>query len=84
MRDIEKQVRRGSKLTRQLLGYARKGKYDVKPLDLNESIRESAEAIRRTRKDVRLQLDLAGGLHPVEADSYQMEQVFMNLLIDPS
>ncbi len=82
--DIEKQVRRGSKLTRQLLGYARKGKYDVKPLDLNESIRESAEAIRRTRKDVRLQLDLAGGLHPVEADSYQMEQVFMNLLINAS
>jgi len=35
LKNIEKQVESGSKLTSQLLGYARKGSYEVKPISLN-------------------------------------------------
>lgn len=80
--NIEKQVTRGSSLTKQLLGYARKGKYDVKVLLLNDLIRENAETLRQTRKDIRIHYHLADDLHNVEADVYQMEQVLMNLFIN--
>ncbi len=80
--NIEKQVDRGARLTRQLLGYARKGKYDVKILNLNDILREGAETLRQTRKDIRVHYHLAENLHNVEADTYQMEQVFMNLFIN--
>lgn len=79
---IEKQVQRGSRLTRQLLGYARKGKYDVKTLPLNNIIRENAGTLHQTRKDIRLHYHLADDLHAVEADVYQIEQVLMNLFIN--
>jgi PAS domain S-box-containing protein len=80
--NIEKQVHRGSRLTKQLLGYARKGKYDVKPLNLNDLIAASAETLGQTRKDIRIHYRLADDLKAVEADAYQMEQVFMNLFIN--
>ena len=80
--NIEKQVNRGSRLTRQLLGYARKGKYDVKPLQLNDVITESAETLRQTRKDIRIHYHLAGDLLTMEADVYQMEQVILNLFLN--
>ncbi len=80
--NIEKQVHRGSQLTKQLLGYARKGKYDVRPLNLNDLIAASAETLGQTRKDIRIHYHLADQLKAVEADAYQMEQVFMNLFIN--
>lgn len=82
--NIDKQVERGARLTKQLLGYARKGKYDVKVLNLNDIIREEAETLRQTRKDIRVHYHLADDLRNVEADTYQMEQVFMNLFINAS
>ena len=80
--NIEKQAHRGSQLTKQLLGYARKGKYFIKPIHLNDIVMESAETLCRTRKDIRMHYQLAADIHPVEADRYQMEQVFMNLFIN--
>ncbi len=82
--NIEKQVNRGARLTRQLLGYARKGKYDVRPMQLNDVITDSAETLRRTRKDIRIHYALAKDLRTIEGDAYQMEQVLMNLFINAS
>jgi len=82
--NIEKQVNRGSRLTKQLLGYARKGKYDIRPLSINDVIAECLETLRQTRKDIRIHNQLSDRLSVVEADIYQMEQVFMNLFINAS
>ncbi|MBN1847395.1 MAG: PAS domain S-box protein [Deltaproteobacteria bacterium] len=82
--NIEKQVERGASLTRQLLGYARKGKYEVKPLNLNDILSESAETFQRTRKDITIHHDLSMDLFAIEADPAQMEQVLMNLFINAS
>jgi CheY-like chemotaxis protein len=82
--NIEKQIKRGTGLTGQLLGYARKGKYQVRPLNLNDIIKEATEPLKRTRKDITIYYDLAPDLSPVEADQNQIEQVLMNLYINAS
>jgi two-component system cell cycle sensor histidine kinase/response regulator CckA len=82
LENIQKQVQSGSKLTNQLLGYARKGRYEVRPLDLNQVIRDTSEAFGRTRRELRIQTDLAKELYPVVADQVQIEQVLLNLFIN--
>ena len=84
LKNVEKLVESGSKLTSQLLGYARKGRYEVKPIDLNGVIRETAETFKRVRKDITFQFQFAEALSPVEADTGQMEQIFMNLFVNAS
>jgi len=82
LRSIEKKAQNGSRLTAQLLGYARKGRYEVKPILLNQLVEEISETFGRTRKNIVIHLDLYRELHPLEADSGQMEQVLMNLLVN--
>ncbi len=82
LKAIEKKVQNGSKLTSQLLGYARKGRYEVKPILLNQLVKETSETFGRTRKNIVIHLDLSPDLHSLEADSSQMEQVLMNLLVN--
>ncbi|MBI9075773.1 MAG: response regulator [Desulfatibacillum sp.] len=84
LKSIEKQVSSGSKLTGQLLGFARKGRLEWKPVQLNRVVRESCETFARTRKDVSVELNLAADLFPVRADQAQMEQVLWNLFINAS
>ena len=79
---IERAVKSGVKLTRQLLGYARKGQYEIKPLNLNRLVREAAETIGRTRKDITIRDDLSSDLHTIMADQSQMEQVLLNLFVN--
>lgn len=82
IKNIEDQVQKGAGLTSQLLGYARKGKYQIQPLDLNPIVRDSAEAIGRTRKDIRLHFTMDTDLAAVEADGGQIEQMLMNIYIN--
>ncbi|MCX5833583.1 MAG: response regulator [Deltaproteobacteria bacterium] len=82
LKGMEKQVQSGSRLTGQLLGYARKGRYEVRPLDLNQMLQEAAETFSRTRKDIVIHYDLDPELHPIEADAGQIEQVLMNLFVN--
>ncbi|MCI0705828.1 MAG: MASE1 domain-containing protein [Planctomycetia bacterium] len=70
-------------LTRQLLAYSGKGRFMLRPLNLNDLIRQTTELLRLTLpKKVQLTLELADSLPPVTADDGQMRQVLMNLLIN--
>ena len=82
LKTIEKQVQNGAKLTSHLLGYARKGKYDVKPIDLNQLLEETSDAFGTTKKKVTIHRELAEDLFVVEADSGQIEQVLLNLFVN--
>jgi PAS domain S-box-containing protein len=82
LKAIERQVQSGSKLTTQLLGYARKGRYEVKPIDLNQLVEETPEAFGRTRKNITIHRELAEDLLSCEADQGQIEQVLMNLMVN--
>ena len=82
LKSIEKQVQSGAKLTSHLLGYARKGKYEVKPIDLNDLVRETSESFGRTRKDISIHRQLREELFAIVADSGQIEQVLWNLFVN--
>ena len=84
LKNIERQVEMGSKLTSQLLGYARKGRYEVKPTNLNKLIEEISETFGRTRKEIVINKDLADNLSPIEVDEGQIEQVLLNLFVNAS
>ena len=79
---IEKLIQGGSKLTKQILGYAREGKYEVRAIDLNQIVEETAETFGRAKKDITVHRDLAGDLLPVEADQGQIEQVLLSLYVN--
>ncbi|HMK48928.1 MAG TPA: response regulator, partial [Thermodesulfovibrionales bacterium] len=79
---IEQQVESGSELTRQLLGFARGGKYEVKSVDINSLVTKSSDIFGRTKKDITIHRKLQEDLYPVEADRGQIEQVLMNLYVN--
>jgi PAS domain S-box-containing protein len=80
--NIEKQVRTAAQLTEQLLGYARKGKYHVQPIDLNQLVAETSSTFGRARKEISIHHESTIDLHPIEADRGQMEQVLLNLYVN--
>ena len=81
-KNIEKYVESGTQLSRQLLGFARRGKYNVKASDLNDIIEKTASMFARTRKEIRVHRQLAADIWTVEVDRGQIEQVLLNLYIN--
>jgi two-component system cell cycle sensor histidine kinase/response regulator CckA len=79
---IEKQIKSAAELTNQLLGYARKGKYQVRTLNLNPVVEETLEGLSRTRKEITIQLELSENVFAVLADRGQIEQVLLNLFVN--
>ena len=82
LKNIESCVASGAELTRQLLGFARGGKYEVKPLDFNKVVANTARMFGRTRKEVRMVEKIEDGLWTVMADQNQIEQVLLNIYIN--
>lgn len=81
---IQDQVKSGAALTGQLLGFARGGRYDVKPADINNIIEKTSSMFARTRKDIIIHEKFIKPIWTVDADQTQMEQVFMNLYTNAS
>ena len=84
LKSIEKQIQSGAILTNKLLGYARKGRYEVKPTNLNRVVEETSRTFGRTRKQITIHKNLAEDLFAIEADKVQIEQVLLNLFINAS
>jgi two-component system cell cycle sensor histidine kinase/response regulator CckA len=82
IRAIEEHVSSATNLTKQLLGFARGGKYEVKPVDLNEIINNSAFMFGRTRKQIAMHKKMAHQPIIVEVDKTQIEQVLLNLFVN--
>ena len=82
LKRIEEQVQSGADLTKQLLGFARGGRYEVKPADMNDIIKKTSSMFGRTKKEISIHRKYEKDLWPVEVDRGQMEQVFMNLYVN--
>lgn len=82
LKTIESQVKSGSNLTRQLLGFARGGKYEIRSVNVNNLLARTSEMFGRTRKEIRINASYEENLWPVEVDSGQIEQVFLNMLVN--
>jgi CheY-like chemotaxis protein len=65
-----------------LLGYARGGKYFVKPTNLNEIVRTSSAMFGRTKKETQVICEYQKGIWIVEVDRNQIEQVMVNLYLN--
>jgi CheY-like chemotaxis protein len=79
LKAVERLVRIGSRLTNQLLGYAREGRYEVRPINLNRLVMETVIPFGETRKDVVIHLDLTEDLAGIEGDRSQIQQTLFNL-----
>ena len=82
IKNIETYVQNGTELTKQLLGFARRGKYLIRATDLNEIIDKSSSLFARTKKEIRVHATLLEDLWPAEVDRGQIEQVLLNLYVN--
>jgi two-component system cell cycle sensor histidine kinase/response regulator CckA len=81
---VQEHIRSGSRLTNQLLGYARKGRYEVRPFNLNDFVSETLDAFERGNKMIAVTRGLAESLAFIEADQGQVEQILINLCANAS
>ena len=81
---IGRLVKTAADLTKHLLGFARGGKYKISTLNINELIPLALKIFAPTRKDIVVHECYDEYLHLVDADHTQLEQVFVNLLINAS
>jgi two-component system, cell cycle sensor histidine kinase and response regulator CckA len=82
IKNIETYVENGTELTLQLLGFARRGKYHAIATDVNDVIGKSASMFGRTKKEIRMQMDLAPDIWTAEVDRGQIEQALLNLYVN--
>lgn len=82
LKNMESYVIRGSELTRQILGFARRGKFQVKTINLNDLLEKSADMFSHTKKEISIHKKFQEDLWPVEIDRGQFEQVLLNLFVN--
>ncbi len=80
--NIEQLIRSGSDLTGQLLGFARSGKYETKPTDINKLLKKQNEIFGRTKKEITIHEKYEKKLWPVNVDQGQINQVMLNLFVN--
>ncbi|MFO7688870.1 MAG: response regulator [Desulfobacterales bacterium] len=82
LKSIQRCVKSGANLTRQLLGFARGGKYVVKPTHMNEVIDRTAHIFARSRREINIHRRCNKDTWMVNVDVGQIEQVLLNLYIN--
>ena len=79
---IERTIKNAAEVTKQLLGLARAGKYEVKPTDLNKLIKSQNLMFGRTRKEINIRDKYEENLWVSEVDQGQIKQILLNLYIN--
>jgi two-component system cell cycle sensor histidine kinase/response regulator CckA len=82
LKETENYVMRAAGLTKQLLGLARGGKYEVKPTDLNVLVSQSISLFGRTKKEISIKAKYQEQLKTVEVDRSQIDQVLLNIYVN--
>jgi len=82
LKNIEQHVKSGADLTKQLLGFARGGNYDIRPSDIKEIVKKTSAMFARTKKEIEIQCECREDISPVEVDQTQIEQVLLNLYVN--
>jgi PAS domain S-box-containing protein len=80
---ILKSAQRASELIRQLLGFARGGKYNPVPLIVNDVIEEAVHVSENIfEKNIKVTFEFEKKINTVEADKNQLDQVLTNMIIN--
>lgn len=79
---IQEYVKSAAELTKQLLGFARGGKYQVKTIDIKQLVIDTAGLFGRTKKEIRVHHKHPADIWTVAVDQAQIEQVLLNLYVN--
>ena len=79
---IERCIDSGAKLTRQLLSFAKGGRYSLGLEDVNDIVEKSSSMFARTRKEIHVEQNLEEDLVMAEADAAQIELALMDLYVN--
>jgi PAS domain S-box-containing protein len=81
--EISRAATRAASLTQQLLAFSRKQVPQIRQIDLNATIMQLSEMLRRLiGEHIRLVTDLDPSLPCVKADPAQIDQIIMNLTVN--
>jgi two-component system NtrC family sensor kinase len=75
---------RAIQVVRNLLNFARKEKYELKPVDVNDNIREALSLLNHEimQRSIQLFFEPAKGLPDISASANHLQGVWLNLLIN--
>ncbi len=80
---IEDASRRAGRMVTKLLGFARKSKYELTPINLNDVVYDTVKLLEQViDKRINLSVELDNRLPAVQGDANQMEQVIMNFIVN--
>jgi PAS domain S-box-containing protein len=80
---IEQATHRASELTRKLLAFGRRDRFEKQIVDLGQLVTEAAKLFRRTiGASIQLVLDVGTESMPVEGDAASIEHALMNLMVN--
>lgn len=83
--EIEKAARRAAALSKQMLAYSGKGRFEIVPIDLNDLVIEMTHMLEVTiSKKTVLKFNCADNLPLFEGDATQVRQIIMNLITNAS
>ena len=83
MEQIERSAQRASTLTRQLLAFSRRQISQPEVLSVNQILADLDKMLRRlVTENITLEIAMSPELHTVRADSGQLEQVIVNLVVN--
>ncbi|MFC1811756.1 GAF domain-containing protein [Thermodesulfobacteriota bacterium] len=82
LKGIEDYVKSATTLTKQLLGFGRGGKYEVKAIDINSLVGKQNQMFGRTRKEINIKEKFEEDPWTVEVDQGQIEQVLLNIYVN--
>ena len=80
---IEDASRRAGRMIQRLLGFARKSKYELVPLSLNDLVYDTLKLLERViDKNIEMNVELDSHLPFIQGDMNHIEQIVMNLIIN--
>jgi len=80
---ILKNARRSKELIGQLLGFARRGRYNPMPLAINTLIKDTVEVSEKIfEKKIEVKYELDNDIKIIKGDRNQLDQVLTNLIIN--
>ena len=82
LNEIKNHVKSSVNLTKQLLGFARGGKYETRTADLNVLVNNQTSMFQRTRKEITIYESYEKKLWAADVDRGQIEQVLLNLYVN--
>ncbi|WP_020586158.1 hybrid sensor histidine kinase/response regulator [Desulfobacter curvatus] len=82
IRQINRLIETAAEITGNLLGFARGGKYQVEPLDINQVVEIALTVFQPGKENIVIEKKLDPDLYKVNADRSQLEQMLLNLLVN--